>query len=128
MSQNISETFKLQLVQMRTDLLAQLRQQRGGAVGRAESAAQAREAVGDDWAVADAERDLNIALEERESAELVAIADALQRVEDGSYGLCIDCGVDIGTARLHANPTALRCVTCQTKAEQSQGGVTPPKL
>ena len=47
------------------------------------------------------------ALEERESAELVAIDGALQRVADGSYGLCVDCGTSIATARLHANPVGL---------------------
>ena len=121
MSQPISDTFAQQLLQMRTDVLAQLRGQRGGAVSRAEAAAQAREQQSDDWAKADAERDLSIALEERESAELVAIDEALKRVADGSFGLCVDCGVEIGTARLHANPTAMRCVVCQEKREKAQG-------
>ena len=128
MNTPISDTFGDQLRQMRTDVLAQLRAQRGGRVGRAEAAAEARENVGDDWAQADAERDLSIALEERESAELVAIDAALQRIADGSYGLCVDCGVSIATARLHANPTALRCVGCQDKAEHARGGVNVPKM
>lgn len=125
MSQNISETFAAQLQQMRTEVLAQLRAQRGGRKGRAEAAAEARETESDDWAQADAERDLAIAMEERESAELVAIDSALQRVADGSYGLCLDCGASIATARLHANPTALRCVACQDKLEHTKGQVKP---
>ena len=128
MNTPISSTFGDQLRQMRTELLAQVRAQRGGRVGRAEAAAEARDNVGDDWAQADAERDLSIALEERESAELVAIDAALKRIADGSYGLCVDCGVSIATARLHANPTALRCVGCQDKAEHAQGGVNVPKM
>lgn len=122
MNQPISDTFAQQLRQMRTDVLAQLREQRGGAISRADAAAEAREQQSDDWAQADAERDLSIALEERESAELVAIDEALKRVADGSFGLCLDCGVDIGTARLHASPTAMRCVACQEKREKAQGG------
>lgn len=126
MSSQISETFAHQLREMRTGVLAQLRAQRGGKIGRAEAAAEAREHQSDDWAQADAERDLAFALEERESAELVAIDEALQRIADGSYGLCLDCGVGIATARLHANPTALRCVACQEKVEKAQGnGPTP---
>ena len=128
MSTPISDTFGDQLRQMRSDVLAQLRAQRGGRIGRAEAAAEARDNVGDDWAQADAERDLSIALEERESAELVAIDAALKRIADGSYGLCVDCGVSIVTARLHANPTAQRCVACQDKAEHAQGGVNAPKM
>ena len=93
--------------------------------GRAESAAEARESASDDWATAETERDLAFALEERESAELVAIDEALKRIADGSYGLCLDCGAQIATARLHASPTALRCVGCQEKTEQAQGGARP---
>ena len=125
MNTPISDTFTQQLQQMRSELLAQLREQRGGKVGRAESAAEAREQQSDDWAQADAERDLSVALEERESAELVAIDQALERVADGSYGLCQACGVGIPTARLHANPVALRCVTCQGTIEQV-GHTSPP--
>ncbi len=125
MTTNLSDTFAQQLRGMRADVLAQLHTQRGGQIGRAEAAAEAREHESDDWAQADAERDLAFALEERESAELVAIDAALQRVADGSYGLCLDCGGAIANARLHANPTALRCVGCQSQAEQASGAVRP---
>ncbi|MCV0441161.1 MAG: TraR/DksA family transcriptional regulator [Hydrogenophaga sp.] len=116
----LSDTFQAQLVALRAEALAQLRAQRGGARGRAESAADALSEVSDDQASADTERGLAFALEERESAELIAIDAALQRIADGSYGLCLDCGVAIPTARLHANPTAMRCVTCQDKAERAR--------
>jgi DnaK suppressor protein len=125
MSQNISDTYASQLQQMRTEVLAQLRAQRGGKIGRAESAAEARENASDDWAQAETERDLAFALEERESAELVAIDEALKRIADGSYGLCIDCGASIATPRLHAYPTALRCVACQEKIEHAKGQARP---
>jgi DnaK suppressor protein len=128
MNTAISDTFAQQLQQMRSEVLAQLRAQRGGKIGRAEASAEARATESDDWATADAERDLAIALEERESAELVAIDEALKRIADGSYGLCLDCGVSIATARLHANPTATRCVSCQEKTETARGGVRPATL
>ncbi|MBT9552108.1 MAG: TraR/DksA family transcriptional regulator [Hydrogenophaga sp.] len=125
MTTPLSDTFAQQLHGLRADVLAQLRAQRGGQIGRAEAAAEAREHESDDWAKADTERDLAIALEERESAELVAIDAALQRIADGSYGLCVDCGDAIANARLHASPTALRCVDCQDKAEQAGGAARP---
>lgn len=128
MSQGISDTFEKQLQQMRSDLLAQLRAQRGGKLGRAEAAAEARTSESDDWAQADADRDLNIALEERETSGLIAIDDALKRVADGSYGLCTDCGINIPTARLHANPTALRCIACQEKTELAKHSERPATL
>jgi len=128
MSQNISDSFAEQLKQMRTETLAQLRAQRGGAVGRAEAAANMRSTESDDWAQAGSERDLAFAMDERESAELVAIDAALKRIADGSYGLCLDCGVAIATARLHANPTAMRCVGCQEIVEKAGGGMATPSL
>jgi len=118
MNSPLSDTFKTQLMALRTETVEQLRTQRGGAVSRAESAANALAAASDDQASADAQRDVAFALEERESADLVAIDAALQRIADGSYGLCVDCGVSIPTARLHANPTAMRCVDCQTAREK----------
>lgn len=127
-SQNISDTFASQLQSMRAATLAQLRAQRGGDISRADAAAEQRAGESDDWAQANAERDLAIALGERESAELIAIDAALQRIADGSYGLCVDCGVAITTARLHANPTAMRCVDCQSRLEQAQGGARPATL
>lgn len=114
----ISDTYARQLKDMRGALLARMRAQRGGAIGRAEAAAEAREHGSDDQAKAEEERDLNIGLEERESAELVAIDAALSRIADGSYGLCVQCGAPIPTARLHANPTASRCVGCQSDLEK----------
>lgn len=125
MNTAISDSFVQQLQALRSELIAQLRAQRGGKIGRAEAAAAARETESDDWAQADAERDLSFALEERESAELIAIDEALRRVADGSYGLCVECGERIATARLHANPVALRCLACQDQVEHASGGVRP---
>lgn len=125
MSEPIFDTYGQQLQQMRADLLARLRAQRGGRVGRAEAAALARESESDDWAQADAERDLAFAMEERESAELVEIDEALKRLADGSFGLCADCTAPIASARLQANPVALRCVACQDKAEHASGTTKP---
>lgn len=45
------------------------------------------------------------------------IRAALQRLDDGSYGSCVDCGSPIGEARLSVRPEAARCVECQGKAE-----------
>ena len=47
-------------------------------------------------------------LEER----LKEVTDALERVEKGSYGKCIVCGMEIEKERLEANPAALNCLKC----------------
>lgn len=56
----------------------------------------------------------------RERGELRTVRAALARMDEGSYGECIDCGIDIPFARLQAQPAALRCVPCQEKAEQGR--------
>lgn len=42
---------------------------------------------------------------------------ALARVEDGSYGRCVDCGAELSAERLEARPEAARCISCQTASE-----------
>ncbi len=128
MSQPISDTYAQQLQQMRTDLIAQLRAQRGGKVGRAEAAPDQHDDQSGDRSQLDAERDLAMAWDERETAQLNAIEAALKRIAQGSYGICTDCGVDIPTARLHANPTTLRCVACQNTVERAHGGEPHPTM
>ena len=74
----------------------------------------------DDWAVADLETALDVAEVWRDVGELREVEAALLRIKDGSYGECIDCGKPIPFARLHANPSASRCIACQEKVEASQ--------
>ena len=50
--------------------------------------------------------------------ELAAIAAARERVANGTYGECIECGEPIAPARLEVNPTARRCAECQSRHEK----------
>jgi len=61
--------------------------------------------------------ELTSSLADIAAARRSAIEDALQRVEQGGYGLCEDCGEEIAPARLHAVPTAVLCVDCQSARE-----------
>lgn len=56
---------------------------------------------------------------ERDLDELAAVESALVRLDDGSYGTCIDCGQPIDARRLIAVPSALRCMACQARYEAS---------
>ncbi len=46
------------------------------------------------------------------------IQHALQRIENGSYGVCEDCNEDIPEARLEAKPSVSLCIPCQEKHEE----------
>ena len=74
----------------------------------------------DDWAAADAMANMDIASVSHILAELSGVEGALARLAEGTYGECIDCGVDIPLARLAAYPAAQRCVSCQEAAEAQQ--------
>ena len=54
------------------------------------------------------------------AAELDLIRAALRRIEDGTYGECIDCGDPIDLRRLAALPTAAYCAPCQAVHERKQ--------
>jgi DnaK suppressor protein len=84
--------------------------------------------ITDDDALADAAAEMDVAIVIRESQELQDIEAALARIGDGSYGICTDCGADIGRARLKASPTAERCLPCQEKNELLRGRAHTAKL
>ncbi|MEU7002103.1 TraR/DksA family transcriptional regulator [Nonomuraea sp. NPDC046570] len=52
------------------------------------------------------------------TAQRRAVVDALKRVDDGSYGRCVDCAKPVPDGRLEARPEASRCVQCQSKRER----------
>ena len=120
MDTTAAEPYLYQLTHQRIQLLAQVAQQRGGKLGRAEVAHTHFDNSQDDQAQIRSERELEFALNEHELVELQAIEDALKRIQEGVYGLCLSCGVPIPHERLHAAPQALRCVACQTTFESSK--------
>lgn len=51
-------------------------------------------------------------LDEEAKIDLINIQKALDRIEDGSYGVCVECHNSINEARLEAIPQADRCIDC----------------
>lgn len=48
---------------------------------------------------------------------LMEIEAAIARLDDGEFGMCVDCGTEIPLARLEARPWAARCIACQERLE-----------
>ncbi|AUL99713.1 RNA polymerase-binding protein DksA [Zoogloeaceae bacteirum Par-f-2] len=71
-----------------------------------------------------ASQESDIALElrnrDRERKLIKKIDEALKRIEDGEYGYCDNCGVEIGLKRLEARPTATLCIDCKTLEEMRE--------
>lgn len=64
------------------------------------------------------EQEFTISLMQTEEGTLSAIEAALERVEDGTYGQCEECGVSIPKTRLNAIPYAPLCVKCASALER----------
>jgi len=84
---------------------------------RAERAHDVLMQDGDDAPQRLPERDIAAALTDMERRELDAVMAALQRMERGGYGQCVDCGVAIAFERLRVEPWALRCIECASARE-----------
>ena len=72
----------------------------------------------EDTAVDFVETQQEQAIDVNERALLTEVEAALKRIEDGTYGRCVDCGKVIPEKRLEAIPWAARCVEDQAKLEQ----------
>ncbi|WNO05039.1 TraR/DksA family transcriptional regulator [Rhodoferax mekongensis] len=112
-------SYQKQLLQQRDALRARLNQLRGGEPSRALASAAHFSGHEDTPAQANTERDLELALDEHETAELRRIDAALQRVETGTYGHFVACGTTIPEDRLRATPDAERCMDCQSALEDA---------
>jgi DnaK suppressor protein len=66
---------------------------------------------------ADAQSDLEFTWLQMQGATLDRIAEALERLDDGRYGICTDCDGTIPADRLRALPFATRCLECEREHE-----------
>ena len=71
-----------------------------------------------DTATETVEREIGNTLEDHDVRLLDAIDAALQRIEEGTYGKCVNCGAAIPEERLEAMPWATLCIDCKRKEER----------
>jgi len=81
-----------------------------------------------DASVADLLIDIDNAMVHRDVEEIREIEAALERMSQGDYGNCIDCGLAIEVERLQAFPVAKRCLLCQGQYEKTHIHDTTPTL
>jgi DnaK suppressor protein len=73
-----------------------------------------------DLASEERDREINFILSDRERVKLQQIDDALARLDDGSYGICESCGLEIAEERLEAMPFSRLCRDCQQDQEREE--------
>jgi DnaK suppressor protein len=70
-----------------------------------------------DRAALEADRNFMLRIRDREAKLIKKIKSALERIENGTYGICDSCGEDISLKRLKARPVTTQCIDCKSKEE-----------
>ena len=110
------ETARTALLAEQERLQRDLAHVRGEAIDPGRDSAE-RLGAGADDPVEAYTSDLEEGMEDDLRASLDEIAEALKRIDAGTFGLCVDCGEPIPDKRLEALPASARCMDCQRKAE-----------
>lgn len=70
-----------------------------------------------DRAALESGRNFLLRIRDRERKLVVKIQEALKRIDEGTFGICQECGDEISESRLKARPVATLCVECKRKQE-----------
>ncbi|XPV77250.1 MAG: RNA polymerase-binding protein DksA [Desulfovibrio sp.] len=73
-----------------------------------------------DRATAESDRAFTLRLRDRERKLIKKIQKAIKRIDEGDFGVCVDCGEDISIPRLKARPVTSLCIECKSKQEEDE--------
>lgn len=73
-----------------------------------------------DQALSSSMETIKISLQDAELDEYNKIVKALEMIDEGTYGICVDCGQPISEKRLKLFPNATRCLKCQEILEEAK--------
>jgi DnaK suppressor protein len=73
-----------------------------------------------DRATQESDRTFELRIRDRERKLINKIKEALERIEDDTFGICEMCGEEIGEARLKARPVTTLCIECKTEQEKKE--------
>lgn len=118
LNQDDLERFKVRLLEERRKILNDIEKlvQESNALGK-----DGTPDIGDEASDLSS-RQLLLSLNEADRKKLREIDEALERIEEGTYGICEECGEPISPKRLEVKPTAIYCVECKSRLEQRQKG------
>ncbi len=78
-----------------------------------------------DQATLESERNFELNIKDRERTLVRDVEEALQRISEGTYGICQSCDEPINVKRLFARPTASYCIACQAEIEAEERSEDP---
>lgn len=73
-----------------------------------------------DRATLESDRNFLLRIRDRERKLIMKIREAMQRIDDETFGICESCGDDIGIDRLQARPVTTLCIECKRKQEANE--------
>lgn len=115
-SSQILREYKMRLMQQKRAL----EQSTLAAVQQGRAAVMDAAADATDQAVLSYEREFLFTRGTQTHGQLSQVKNALDRMHDGTYGECAECGSEIGAKRLKAVPWTPYCIACQEKIERGE--------
>lgn len=73
-----------------------------------------------DRASVESDRNFLLRIRDRERKLIMKIREALKRIDNGTYGICEECGEEISEQRLMARPVTTLCIDCKTSQEEDE--------
>ncbi len=110
------EKIKQMLIEEKVEMLQRMAKKQGAHLESLES--HARGDLADKATVLESQR-IKSALSSIERQKLANIDNALKKIEDGTYGICAQCGEMIDEKRLMVKPFAIYCVKCRQEKEKN---------
>ena len=112
-----SVTLRKIMLEKRVKLMKEIQDQLGQSLTEEQQRRFESAMDSGDQALLDLEREMGISLQEKRNRERQMIDEALVSLEEGTYGICVECGTEISEKRLAVMPFARLCVECQEKIE-----------
>jgi DnaK suppressor protein len=107
--------YQKRLLELRTELTKDYTSDRDQSIADLDDGAE--DSI--DFAVNSYTKEFLMSLSSMKREQILAIEDALRRIRSGAYGVCQECGVEIGKKRLTAVPWAQFCLKCREQKDAS---------
>ncbi len=109
------ERFKKDLLKLKAEIIKVIYGQEKNSLSR-----EAQDEI--DQATELIEDMMGAAVSSNYKENLMKVEEALKRIEDGEFGICVSCGTEIPSARLNILPFTLYCIQCQEELEREEAG------
>jgi DnaK suppressor protein len=118
MDKETMENFRVQLLSKKEEILVEAGKTKNEMTDQTSNVPDPN-----DRATIESGRSFELRIRDRERRLLSKIDEAIGRIEDGTYGVCEECGEEIGIKRLEARPVTTLCIDCKTLQETREKSV-----